>query len=570
MTPTTTTDLIPVRALNQVTYCPRLYYLQYVDCVMPTNEHVEAGLFDHRRVDAPELAGRTRKEGDAEKTRSTQLSSEALGISGVLDLIEEKDGQSYPVETKHGSGPKDERGRLTVWDNDAVQLCAQGLLMEEAFGTPVERGFQFYAGTRERTEVPFTPELRAKTRDAIAQCRRLSLEMVPPDPLPPELRHRCFGCSLAPVCLPEETLYQIGQGTDADATTPPPVGITRVIPQSDDGAVLYVQEPGSHVGKRSEHIIVRKDGQEMTRVPMHAVRQVVVFGNVQVSTQALETLAANDIPVAYLTGYGRFIGAFVPAFPKNVGLREAQFRRFADPAECLVLSKAVVRAKLTNQRALLMRSLRGDGDRGSDDPAAQGLADVIRKLDTAESIDTVLGLEGAGAAYYFGAFNRFLTQPPGGGFDFTTRNRRPPKDPVNALLSFAYALLAKDCFSALCTVGFDPCKGFFHSNRHGKPSLALDLLEEFRPVIADSVVLTLINNEMVGREDFVIWRDACQLTDAGRRAFFQAYEQRKATVVAHPVYGYKMSYSRMLEVQARMLAAYVRGSVPAYTGFTVR
>jgi CRISPR-associated protein Cas1 len=571
MTATGTAEPIPVRALNQVTYCPRLYYLQYVDCVMPTNEHVEGGLFDHRRVDDPGLAARTRKEGDAERSRGVHLSSEALGLSGILDVIEEKNGESCPVETKHGSAPRDEAGRATTWDNDAVQLCGQALLMEEAFGRPVPRGYQFHAGSRERVEVPFTEELRQKTRDAVALCRELSARAAPPDPLPAELRHRCFGCSLAPVCLPEETLYQIGLPPAAAATVAPPQGITRVIPQSDDGAVLYVQEPGSHVGKRSEHLTVRKDGQELSRVPMHAVRQVVVYGNVQVSTQALETLAANDIPVAYLTGHGRFLGSFVPALPKNVGLREAQFRCFGDAAECLVLSKAVVRAKLTNQRALLMRSLRGDGDRGSDEPAARGLADLLRKLDDAGLVDTVLGLEGQGAALYFGEFGRFLrVQPPGRGFDFTARNRRPPRDPVNSLLSFAYAMLTKDCFSAVCTVGFDPYKGFFHSNRHGKPSLALDLLEEFRPVIADSVVLTLINNEMLTPDDFLVWREACQLTDPGRKKFFAAYEQRKATVVTHPVYGYKMSYSRMLEVQARMLAAYVRGSVPAYTGFTVR
>ncbi len=570
MTPTTV-ELIPVRALNQVTYCPRLYYLQYVDCVMPTNEHVEGGLFDHRRVDDPDLANKTRKEGETGRSRGARLSSEALGLSGVLDVIEERDGEAYPVETKHGPAPRDDDGRPTVWDNDAVQLCGQALLMEEALGRPVTRGFQFHAGSRERVEVRFTEELRQKTREAIEQCRRLSAQDAPPDPLPPELRHRCFGCSLAPVCLPEETLYQIGRAPAATADEPAPAGLTRVIPQSDDGAVLYVQEPGSHVGKRSEHLVVRKDGQELTRVPMHAVRQVVVFGNVQVSTQALQTLAENEIPVAYLTGHGRFIGAFAPAVPKNVGLREAQFRRFADAGECLTLSKAVVRAKLTNQRALLMRSLRGDGDRGSEEPAAKGLAELLRRLDGAASVGTVLGLEGQGAALYFGEFGRFLkVRPPGRGFDFTVRSRRPPHDPVNALLSFAYALLTKDCFSAVCTVGFDPYKGFFHSNRHGKPSLALDLLEEFRAVIADSVVLTLVNNEMLAPDDFLTWREACQLTEAGRRKFFAAYEQRKATVITHPVYGYRMSYSRMLEVQARMLAAYVRGSVPAYTGFTVR
>jgi len=567
----TVTDLIPVRALNQITYCPRLYYLQYVDAVMPVNEHVEGGLFDHRRVDKPELANRTRKEGDANRSRGVHLSSEKLGISGVLDVIEEKDGVSYPVETKHGSAPRGDDGQPTAWDNDAVQLCGQALLMEEAFGDRVQRGFQFYAGTRERVEVNFTEELRAKTHAAIEKCRQLSALEAPPDPLPAELRHRCFGCSLAPVCLPEETLYQIGlppAGAEIPAQQP---GLTRVIPQSDDGAVLYVQDAGSHVGKRSEHLVVRKDGQEVTRVPMHAIRQVVVCSNVQVSTQALETLAANDIPVAYVTNHGRFIGTFAPAEKKNVGLREAQFRRFADPAQCLSLSKAVVRAKLTNQRALLMRSLRGDGDRGSDEPASRGLADMIRRLDSASSVETVLGLEGQGAALYFAEFGRFLrAEPPGRGFEFTARNRRPPRDPVNALLSFAYAMLAKDCFAAVCTVGFDPYHGFFHRDRHGKPSLGLDLMEEFRPVIADSVVLTLINNEMLTPADFLVWREACQLTELGRRQFFQAYEQRKATVMTHPLYGYKMSYSRMLEVQARMLAAYVRGSVATYTGFTVR
>jgi CRISPR-associated protein Cas1 len=568
-----TTDPIPVRALNQVTYCPRLYYLQYVDCVMPTNEHVEAGRFDHRRVDDPDLKNKTRTDRGTATSRGVALSGEALGITGVLDVIEERNGEQYPVETKHGPGPRDADGNPTVWDNDAVQLCAQAMLMEEAFGKPVPRGFQFHAGTRERVEVKFTDELRQKTRDAVARCRELAALDSPPPPLPADLRHRCFGCSLAPVCLPEETLYQLGAPAPsaAEDEAKPHPALTRVIPQSDDGAVLYLQEPGSSVGKRSEHLVVKKDGKELTRVPMHAVRQVVVVGNVQVSTQALETLAANEIPVSYVTGHGRFVGAFVTAPAKNVSLREAQFRTFADPAACLALSRAVVRAKLANQRALLMRSLRGaDAARGSDEPAARDLWSLLRGLDGVATMDSLLGTEGQGAALYFAQFGRMLKQPPGGGFDFAARNRRPPRDPVNALLSFAYAMLAKDCFAAVCTVGFDPYKGFFHQGRHGKPSLALDLMEEFRSVVADSVVLTLVNNEAVTKADFVTWRDACQLTEAGRRAFFGAYEQRKATVVTHPVYGYRMSYARMLEVQARMLAAFVRGEIPTYTGFVVR
>lgn len=574
MTATASAELIPVRALNQVTYCERLYFLQYVEAVMPVNEHVEGGLFDHRRVNSPELAGRTRKEGETLATRTVHLSSEALGLTGVLDLIEEKSDCVYPVETKHGSAPRDDSGtKPTFWDNDAVQLCAQGMLLEEELKKPIERGVIYYAGSRERVEVMFDEALRQQTRHAIERIRLLADRDTPPESLGPELRHRCHGCSLATVCLPEETLYQIGVPAVSEANPP---GVTRVIPQSDAGAVVYLQEPGSHVGKRSEHLVVRKDGQEVQRIPMHAVRQVCVFGHVQVSTQALETLVQNEIPVMYLSGYGRFIAALMPAPTKNVSLRECQFRKFDDPAEALKLSKAVVRAKLSNQRTLLMRCLRGQGvedeaNRGSDERAARDLAEMIGRVDRATALDELMGLEGQGAALYFGEFSRFLkAQPPGGPFDFRGRNRRPPRDAVNALLSFAYSLLAKDCFSALCTVGFDPYRGFFHTGRHGRPSLALDLMEEFRAVIGDSVVLTLINNKVVEEDDFLRWREACQLNESGRKKFFVAYEQRKATVVTHPVYGYKMGYSRMLEVQARMLAAYVRGDVPAYTGFTVR
>jgi CRISPR-associated protein Cas1 len=575
-------DLIPLRALNQVTYCPRLYYLEYVDAVMPINEHVEDGLFEHRRVNDPALENRTRKEGDALHTRSVSLSSEKLGLGGKLDLLEERDGATYPVEYKRSAAPKDDAGRPTCWDNDAAQLCGQALLLEESLGTRIDRGVLYYIGSRERVEVRFDEALRAKTLAAVATIRDLSARDAPPEPLPPELRHRCPGCSLVSVCQPEETLYQIQRAKLPEA---PPAGLTRVVPQSDEGAVLYLQEPGAHVGRRSEHLVIRKDGAELNRVPIAMVRQVVVFGNVQLSTQALQTLAENEIPVVYLSGYGRFIAALTPAPAKNVALRQAQFRRFSDPAEALMLSREVVRAKLTNQRTLLMRSLRSrpaasggceppdssDPNRGSEEPAARDLAELLTRLDAATAMDALLGLEGQGASLYFGEFGRFLkAQPPGGGFDFRSRNRRPPRDPVNSLLSFAYALLAKDCFSALCTVGFDPYQGFYHQGRHGRPSLALDLMEEFRSVIADSVVLTLVNNRILDPADFLLWRDACQLTDAGREKFFQAYEQRKSTLVTHPVYGYKMSYSRMLEVQARTLAAYVRGELPGYTGFTVR
>jgi CRISPR-associated protein Cas1 len=577
---TTEVDLIPVRALNQVTYCPRLYYLEYVESVMPLNEHVEDGLFQHRRVDDPALQHRTRKDGDALHTRSVQISSERLGITGKLDLVEERHGAVCPVEYKRGSGPPGANGLPPFWENDAVQVCAQGLLLEEELGAPVPCGIVYYIGSKSRVEVPLDDELRAKTLQAIRTIRELSDRDAPPEPLPAELRHRCFGCSLATICQPEETLYCLGrqQLTPADESA---VGITRVLPQCDEGAVLYLQEPGSHVGKRSEHLVVRKDGDEIQRVPIASTRQVVVFGNVQVSTQALECLATLEVPVVYMTGHGRFIAALQPAPTKNVMLRVNQYRLFADPQRALSLARAAVRAKISNQRTLLMRCLRSrsldesangaENSRGSDEPAARDMADLLSRLDRIADPAVLLGTEGQAAALYFSQFHRMLkASSPGRGFDFKTRNRRPPRDPVNALLSFGYALLLKDCFSALCTVGFDPYCGFYHAGRHGKPSLALDLMEEFRAIIADSVVLTLVNNGSLTPKDFLVWREACQLTEEGRKRFFQVYEQRKATVVTHPVFGYKMAYGRMVEVQARMLAAHVRGDIPEYTGFTVR
>lgn len=571
-------ELIPVRALNQVTYCERLYYLEYVESLMQNNEHVEDGLFQHRRVDDPDLQNRRRKDGDTVQTRSILLSSLALGITGKIDVLEEKNGEIYPIEYKRGSGPSNSDGPR-FFDNDAVQLCAQAMLLEEERGIRIPFAILYYIGSKSRIEVPLDESLRDKTLRAIRKIRELSERDAPPAPLPRELRHRCFGCSLAPVCQPEETLYcleriELMPGAEAAA------GITRVLPQVSDGAVLYLQEQRSFVGKRSEHLIVKKDGQEIQRIPIAAIRQVVVFGNVQLSTQAIETLSILGVPIVYMTLFGRFVASVIPTLSKNVLLRVHQFKMFADPQRALTLAKAAIKAKISNQRTLLMRCLRSrslddaaDADpiRGSDEPAARDMADLLTRLDRIADPAVLLGTEGQAAALYFSQFSRMLKVSIGGrGFDFKTRNRRPPKDPVNALLSFGYAVLLKDCFSALSAVGFDPYFGFFHVGRHGKPSLALDLLEEFRPVIVDSVVLTLLNTEALTAKDFLMWREAVQLTEPGRRRFFQAYEQRKNTLVTHPVFGYKMSYGRMLEVQARMLAAHVRGDIPAYTGFTVR
>ena len=286
-------DLIPVRALNQVTYCHRLYYLEYVESVMPINEHVEDGLFQHRRVDDPDLQNRTRKDGDTLHTRSVQLSSERLGITAKLDLVEEKDGAVYPVEYKRGDGPSGQPAYsgTTTPSSFAPRPCCSK--KNAASRSPAASSTT--SAARRRVEVPLDDDLRAKTLQAIRTIRELSGRDAPPEPLPAELRHRCFGCSLVTVCQPEETLYCL-EHRQLSATEESAAGITRVLPQGNEGAVLYLQEPGAHVGKRSEHLVVNKHGEEIQRVPIVGVHQVVVFGNVQMSTQALARWPRSTFP----------------------------------------------------------------------------------------------------------------------------------------------------------------------------------------------------------------------------------------------------------------------------------
>jgi CRISPR-associated protein Cas1 len=309
---------------------------------------------------------------------------------------------------------------------------------------------------------------------------------------------------------------------------------------------------------------------------LESIAQVVIYGPIQLSTQTMTVLLDMEIPTFLLSAYGRFLGALLPAPSRNSNLRLLQYRSFDNPEIKLSLSKEIVRAKIANCRTLFMRSLRSqeleeNGEEEGNEPTALGLKQLLDKTERADSLETLLGLEGAAARGYFGNFERLLkpaAKAP--GFSFEHRNRRPPTDPVNALLSLAYSLLAKECFSAALTVGFDPYFGFYHGQRGGRPSLALDLMEEFRPVLADSVVLTLLNKEMLSPDDFMRWGKACYLSEKGRKKFFAAWEGRKNTEVVHPVFGYKVTYTRILETQARMLAAFLKKDVPFYRSFTWR
>lgn len=332
-------------------------------------------------------------------------------------------------------------------------------------------------------------------------------------------------------------------------------------------STLYVTQQDTVVRKTDERLRVTHKAETILDVPMLKVSHVVVFGRVTVTPATLEALLERHVTVCYLTAHGRYLGRIEPALSKNVLLRSAQYRAAFDATCTLALARQMVQGKLTNMRVLLQRANRDSAAPAMTQAVAQ-LRERLRAVPEATNLDQLRGLEGAGSATYFGVFDQMLKPS---GMRFRQRVRRPPTDPVNALLSFGYALLANDIHSALNTVGFDPYQGYLHVEHYGRPSLALDLMEEFRPLIVDSVVLSCINKRILGPEDFTVeLGEVHRLTDAARRKFLTQYEERKHTEIQHPIFAYKASYQRCFELQARLLAKALKGEIADYPPFLSR
>ncbi len=288
---------------------------------------------------------------------------------------------------------------------------------------------------------------------------------------------------------------------------------------------------------------------------------------------------------------GWFIGHTVGTGHRNVETRTFQYQASFESRKCLQLARGWVASKIANSRTLLRRNWRGRSefeeneldDQASDpDPASgdgrappellRALRDDAVNAGKAGSLNVLLGVEGAAAARYFQNFSAMLRADtdPTLNFDFVGRNRRPPKDPVNALLSFAYAMLTREWTIVLSAVGLDPYRGFYHQPRYGRPALALDMMEPFRPLIADSTVLMAINIGEVRPSDFVRAAGSCNLNDSGRKRFISSFERRLQQEVTHPIFGYRISYRRLLEVQSRLLIRYLSGEIDEYPNFVTR
>jgi CRISP-associated protein Cas1 len=550
-------ELVPARMLNEHTYCPRLAYLEWVQGDFADSADTVEGRFHHRTTSAETGALPEPLElGDARlHARSVLLSAAQVGLIARIDLVEADGTVVTPVDYKRGKAPDiPER----AWEPERVQLCAQALVLEEN-GYQVDHGVLYFVGSRTRVEIRFDAALRARTLALLAQMRQAAAQPEAPPPLVDS--PKCPRCSLVGICLPDE----INRLRDAE----PDGEVRRLVPARDDALPLYVQSAGTRVGRRGEELVVEtRDGDKRT-VRVADTSQVCLFGAVQMSTQVIQELCKRGLTICYLSAGGWFYGITRGMDHKHVDLRRRQFATAADPAASLALARRFVTVKIRNQRTMVRRN--------ADDPppfVIDRMRELIERAQDAASLESLLGLEGGAARHYFEAFGGMLRPGADGaprlGFDFDGRNRRPPRDPVNALLSLGYALLTKDLTITLMGVGFDPYLGFYHQPRYGRPALALDVMEEFRPLIVDSVVLSAVNTGVVQAGDFIRRGGAVALTAAGRGKFIRAYERRMDELVTHPVFGYRVSYRRILEVQVRLLGRYLTGEIPEYPAFATR
>ncbi len=553
------TPQIPVRMLNEFVYCPRLGYLEWVQGEFMHSADTVDGAIKHRRVDkSMGILPEKPKEQEHIHARSVSLGSDIMGITAKIDVVEGDGEVVTPVDYKRGKRPHVAGG---VYAPEKVQLCAQGLLLRE-HGFSCDRGVIYFVGSKERVPVVMDQTLVEDTLKAIDDFKNLVAAGKIPEPL--ENSSKCLRCSLAPVCLPDEVHFLNQRNAK----------IRPIYASEENSLPFYVQQSGAYVRKDGDQLIIEMDKEKIAEARLGDISQIVLFGHSTITTPVLHECLRRSIPVTYLSYGGWFLGHTIGTGHRNVENRTAQYRTSFDSVACLKIAKGLITAKISNCRTLMRRNWKGA--EGDDGKAPTGLLNDlhgdIESAGKAGSLDSLLGTEGAAAGRYFRHFRSMFKEEsePKYAFDFSGRNRRPPKDPINAMLSLAYAMLAREWTIALSAVGLDPYRGFYHQPRFGRPALALDMMEPFRPLIADSTVITAVNNGEVRPSDFISAAGSCNLTDSGRKRFIGVFERRLAQEITHPIFQYRISYRRILEVQSRLLIRHLLGEIPDFPNFVTR
>ena len=543
-------QLVPARMLNELVYCQRLFHLEWVDGRWAHSDDTVQGSVAHDATDR--RSGRMPAPDEEEKPFTSiqvALSDPDLGVTAVIDRVDHEDGSSSPVDMKKGSGP----GDGGMWPADRVQVLTQAVLLRRA-GYSVNRAEISYLGSHHRASIDVGPDAETEVRELVALARKVAAQELPPPPLLND--PRCPRCSLAPLCMPDETNYLLERSSGQPR---------RIIVKNPDTRPVYVNTQGASVKVSGGRLLVAVKGETVAERRLLDVSQVCVVGNVQITTQALRALWRRGAVVIWLSYGGWLDGWSQGPMSGHVTLRR---RQVLASVHGLRFAQQMIRGKIHNQRVLLRRNAKVP----LDDSVLGQLKELEAKTESAASLETLLGIEGTAARLYFGQFHTLLSPRCEAAAEFQAhgRARRPPPDPVNAVLGFCYSLLTKDLVAVLTGVGLDPFLGVLHQPRYGRPALALDLAEEFRALVAESVALQCFNNGEINEKSFMRGHLGVALTADGRRSVIQAHERRLEMELKHPLFGYQVSYRRVLDLQARVLAASFTGELDSYTPLMTR
>lgn len=530
-----------VHSLHALAYCERLFYLEEVENMRVADGAVYAG----RRLHV-ELA----REEDEEEWLTLNLESERWGLTGKIDCVRRRDGMIVPYEHKRGRSARSRDGVAETWPSDRLQVIAYAALVEEQTGQEVPEGRVRYHADNVMVRVPIDEQARVDLTRAVARARELQSTVERPPVA--ENERVCVRCSLAPVCLPEEARLAV---TISETTPVQPVRETiRLFPADDDRRTLHVLTQGARVGRKGDRLEITARDEETQLHPVHEIGQVVLHGFSQITTQGLRLCAEQEIGVHWVTTGGRYMGAWSTGIG-SVQRRIRQYQALTDVEFCLRLARRLAEARVRGQLSFLLRASREAGRAVAEvREAVSGMRKLLSPMSRATNIDSLRGYEGSAGAHYFSALPHLVVPEVSAVMRPEGRNRRPPRDRCNALLSFGYALLLKDVTNAIMTVGLDPCLGFYHQPRSQAHPLALDLMELFRVPLIDLTVIASINRRQWDEdEDFQIAGQQVWLSETGRKKFIGIYERRKADKWKHPVIGHSLTYSRLMELEVRLL-----------------
>ncbi len=549
-------QFLPVSMIAECAYCPRAAYYRFVEKVDAQNAAFLRGKAEAERRSARETL--SREEGW--HIREVEIASPKLGWSAKVDALvlrEGKEQRVVPIEYKTGHA----RNQL----HHKIQVCAQAILLEEERGLKVEEGYLYYMASRQRVTVPITEELRRATFGMADQAWRILRGGWVPEPVADE---RCDGCALIEICQPFEAALK--HGSPADSLKAPPV---------EEGDLVFIAKDAQRVqlGYRKGLLEVKagdwRDGRtEVQSLRTAKVRKIVFVGKGSITEKALRVILEHGIEVFWLSATGKYLGRVSTPSRKTARYRRAQYAVAMDPARSLELARRFVEGKIRNCRTVLQRQARNLPGEPPESvlKAQEEMARVLQDVERASSRSMLMGLEGRAARVYWKAFGELL-RGDFEGLRFERRTRRPAMDAVNAMLNLGYALLYAWVESALEVAGLDPEVGFLHSEQSGRDALALDLMEEFRPVMVDATVLAMVNRRVVRQKDFQ--KDlfgGVSMTAEGRKRFFRYLGSRWRELVQHPEFGFRMELMRFVAMQALSLAKVLVGEKEDYKPLVIR